>query len=88
MNKFGATFFVLICSLLFICHESGYSQDKKANKKSNNKKYSTYSIENFKCFISDEVMQQNSDAAWSNKPLDLLAGALRKVNEVYPENAK
>ena len=88
MNKFGAPFLLLICSLLFICHESGYSQDKQTNKKSGNKKYSTYSIENFKCFISDEVMQQNSDSTWTNKPVDILAGALRKVNEVYPENAK
>lgn len=88
MNKFGAPFFVLICSLLLLYHESGYTQDKQGNKKNSSKKYSPYSIENFKCFISDEVMQQNSDSTWVNKPLDLLSRSLRKVNEVYPENAK
>ena len=76
MNKFGAPFLLLFGCLLFICHQSGYSQDKQTNKKSGNKKYSTYSIENFKCFISDEVMQQNSDSKWTNKPVDLLAGAV------------
>ena len=88
MNKFGAPFFVLICSLLLLCYESGYTQEKQGNKKNGNKKYSTYSIENFKCFISDEVMQENSDSKWVTKPLDLLSRSLRKVNEVYPENAK
>ena len=88
MNKFGAPFFVLICSLLLLCYESGYTQEKQGNKKNGNKKYSTYSIENFKCFISDEVIQENSDSKWVNKPLDLLSRSLRKVNEVYPENAK
>jgi len=88
MNKFGSPIFVLMCSLLLLCHESGYTQEKQGNKKNGNKKYSTYSIENFKCFISDEVMQENSDSKWVNKPLDLLSRSLRKVNEVYPENAK
>ena len=88
MKKFGCPIFVLICSLLLLCYDSGYTQEKQGNKKNGNKKYSTYSIENFKCFISDEVMQQNSDSTWVNKPLDLLARSLRKVNEVYPENAK
>ena len=88
MNKFGYPIFVLIFSLLLLCYESGYTQEKQGNKKNGNKKYSTYSIENFKCFISDEVMQENSDSTWINKPLDLLARSLRKVNEVYPENAK
>jgi hypothetical protein len=88
MNKFGTSFFLLVCALLFVCHESGFTQDKQIYKKSANKKYSTYSIENFKCFISDEVMEQNFDSKWINKPVDLLAKALRKVNDVYPENAK
>ena len=88
MNKFGSPFFVLICSLLLLCHESGYTQEKQGNKKNGNKKYSTYSIENFKCFISEEVIQENADSKWVNKPLDLLSRSLRKVNEVYPENAK
>ncbi|NBY02795.1 MAG: hypothetical protein EBQ87_12565 [Planctomycetes bacterium] len=88
MKKFGTSFFILTGTLFFICHESGYTQDKQAFKKSVNKKYSTYSIENFKCFISEEVMEQNSGSAWTNKPVDLLAKALRRVNEVYPENAK
>lgn len=88
MKKFGAPFFLLVTSLLFFIYESGYTQDKQGNKKNGGKKYSTYTIENFKCFISDEVMQQNSGSTWVNKPLDLLSRSLRKVNEVYPENAK
>lgn len=88
MKIFLLRLFLLAISSLIAFIDPAHTQEKQAGKKSLNKNYSKYSIENFKCFISDEVMRQNNEPTWVNKPVDLLAKALRKVNEVYPEDAK